>query len=333
MTIGETTTGSGPQAAATEADPVLSIHDLTVDYPLRGRKGVLHAVNGVDLTLAPGRTLGLVGESGCGKTTLVKTILGLQKATKGEVVLAGEDLLSLKRSEWRSRRPQMQVVFQDPYTSLDPRMTVHDIIAEPLRIHHRYTRERVVELLENVGMSADQLERKSGTFSGGQRQRLGIARALALDPSVLVLDEPVSSLDKSIQAQVINLLTRLQAERGLSYLFISHDLSVVRHMSHTVAVMYLGRIVESGTRAQVFGAPQHPYTRALIDAVPIARPHGRVERRRPSIRGEFPDPAAQPSGCPFRMRCPKAQDLCATTIPAPDQYNADGHRAACHFPG
>ena len=318
-------------------DEVLRIEDLRVHFPLRGRgilKGsMLRAVDGVSLTVKRGETLGLVGESGCGKTTVVRAVLRLQKPTSGHIYLNGEDLARMSRRELRAHRPKMQVVFQDPFSSLDPRMNVHDIIAEPLRVNGRYKRERVHELLEQVGMTPEIEKRLPQAFSGGQRQRIGIARALALEPDLLILDEPVSALDVSIRAQVVNLLTRLQKELGLTYFFIAHDLSVVRYMSHRVAVMYLGKIVETGTRDDIYRSPQHPYTQSLLDAVPVARPAGRELRRRGHIMGETPDPTNPPSGCSFRTRCPRAQEKCAVDEPELLAVGGGGQHAACWFPG
>lgn len=318
-------------------DEVLRIDDLHVDFPLRGqgvgKRSVLRAVDGVSLTVQRGETLGLVGESGCGKTTLVRAVLGLQKPASGRIFLEGQDLTAMSRRALRARRPKMQVVFQDPYSSLDPRMNVHDIIAEPLRVNGRYRPERVHELLEQVGMTPDVENRLPAAFSGGQRQRIAIARALALEPELLVLDEPVSALDVSIRAQVVNLLTRLQKELGLTYLFIAHDLSVVRFMSRRVAVMYLGRIVEIGDREQIYRAPQHPYTQSLLDAVPVAHPSYRDLRRRRHLAGEMPNPADPPSGCSFRTRCPRAQERCAAEDPALLDVGGEGQQAACWFPG
>jgi len=257
---------------------VLTVTDLHTHFTSRGfssRKKVVKAVDGVSLHVARGETLGLVGESGCGKSTLVRTVLGLHKATSGSVKLHGTELTGLSSRQRKPLRPQMQVVFQDPYSSLDPRLTVHEIVAEPLRINHRYSRERVAELLDQVGLSREMAARKASEFSGGQRQRIGIARALALQPELLILDEPVSALDVSIQAQVINLLQDLQEHLGLAYLFIAHDLSVVRHLSHRIAVMHAGRLVEVGDRDRVFDHPQHDYTKALLSAVPIPDPHQR----------------------------------------------------------
>ncbi|WP_054682309.1 ATP-binding cassette domain-containing protein [Microbacterium sp. No. 7] len=257
----------------TEREAVLEIEDLHVHFSRR--REVTKAVDGVSLTLHRGETLGLVGESGCGKSSLVKTIFGINTPTSGTIRVFGEDLATLPARRRRQLQNRVQLVFQDPYSSLDPRLSAHDIVAEPLVIHHRYSKDRVVELLDSVGIGADALRKTPAQFSGGQRQRLGIARALALQPDVLVLDEPVSALDVSVQAQVVNLLLDLQASRGLSYLFIAHDLSVVRYLSDRVAVMRQGRIVETGASDEVFERPRDPYTRMLLDAIPIPDPHAR----------------------------------------------------------
>ncbi|HCX84780.1 MAG TPA: peptide ABC transporter ATP-binding protein [Micrococcales bacterium] len=311
---------------------VLRVEDLVVRFGVRTPHGrrTLSAVDGVSLTVARGETLGLVGESGCGKSTLVRTIFGINRPAAGRVEVLGYELDRLSPRRRRAVRNRMQLVFQDPYSSLDPRMTAHDIVAEPLRIVGRYDRDRVVELFESVGLSTDYLQRRPGAFSGGQRQRLGIARALALEPDVLVLDEPVSALDVSVQAQVINVLQDLQERLGLAYLFIAHDLSVVRHISDRVAVMYLGRIVETGPADAVFAHPVHPYTRALLSAAPVPDP--RVRGGRVVLQGELPDPTDRPSGCPFRTRCPIARAECSRTTPALESVGAD-HVAACLFPG
>jgi oligopeptide/dipeptide ABC transporter ATP-binding protein len=320
---------------AAQSDDVLRIEDLHVTFSVRrgsAKKAILTAINGVSLSVPRGQTLGLVGESGCGKTTLVRTVLGLQHATKGRILLDNEDLTTMSTRQLRARRPKMQVVFQDPYSSLDPRMTVHDIIAEPLRINHRYNPARIEELLNHVGMTASISKRRPDTFSGGQRQRIAIARALALEPELLVLDEPMSALDVSIRAQVIKVLKRLQSELGLSYLLVAHDLSAVRHMAQQVAVMYLGRIVEYGPRDQVFGVPRHPYTQLLLSSIPVPSPDGR-ELRRQEVLGELPDPTSAPSGCAFRTRCPRARAKCADETPALREQDAPEHMAACWFPG
>ncbi len=310
---------------------VLRVEDLQVHFPVRRGllrpKAMVRAVDGVSLSVPCGRTLGLVGESGCGKTTLIRAILGLQRPTAGRVFLHGDELTRASASRARALRPKMQVVFQDPAGSLNPRMTIHDIVAEPLRINRRYSPERVDTLLDSVGMTPDVGNRRPGAFSGGQRQRIGIARALALEPELLILDEPVSALDVSIQAQIINLLVRLQAELNLTYLFVAHDLSVVRHMSHSIAVMYRGRIVESGSKEQVLGAPAHPYTQSLIAAVPIPRPEGRDTRRQPMLENAG---ATSDTGCAFRGRCPRAQQKCADFVP---ELTGGDHRAACWYPG
>jgi peptide/nickel transport system ATP-binding protein len=322
--------------AARRPQPIAEIQDVTVRFalprrhPLERRREVT-AVKDVTFAIAPGETLGLVGESGSGKTTLIRTILGLQAPTRGEVLIEGRDLARMTRSERRAVRPKMQMVFQDPYSSLDPKMTVHDIVAEPLRINRRYTRARVGELLELVGMSLSVGDRYPADFSGGQRQRISIARALALNPDLLILDEPLSALDLSVQAQVINVLTRLQDELGLTYLFVAHDLAAVRHLSDRVAVMYLGRLIELGTRDQVFNQPLHPYTRALMAAAPIADPEGRAARRRVAAIGEGSAPSASLAGCDFRWRCPIAQTACAAEAP-PFSEVTPGHRAACWRP-
>ncbi len=272
-------TSSPPLATVTEVLEVDDLHTFFVTRSGLRQKKTVKAVNGVSLNIAKGETLGLVGESGCGKSTLVRTILGLHKATSGTVRLNGQELTSLSRGQRRATSALMQVVFQDPYSSLDPRMTVHEIVAEPLRINRQYSKTRVAQLLDQVGLTREMSGRKAAEFSGGQRQRIGIARALALQPELLILDEPVSALDVSIQAQVINLLQDLQAELGLAYLFIAHDLSVVRHLSHRIAVMYAGQFVEEGDRDQVFDHPKNDYTKALLAAVPVANPHLRGKNR------------------------------------------------------
>ena len=275
-----------PSAPLATASEVLEVDDLRTFFVTRSglrQKKTVKAVNGVSLNIAKGETLGLVGESGCGKSTLVRTILGLHKATSGTVRLNGQELTSLSRGQRRATSALMQVVFQDPYSSLDPRMTVHEIVAEPLRINRQYSKTRVAQLLDQVGLTREMSGRKAAEFSGGQRQRIGIARALALQPELLILDEPVSALDVSIQAQVINLLQDLQAELSLAYLFIAHDLSVVRHLSHRIAVMYAGQLVEEGDPDQVFDHPKNEYTKALLAAVPVANPHLRGKNRTPRV--------------------------------------------------
>ncbi len=320
-----------PSAAA-----LLRVEDLHTHFRVPKARGwgkeTLRALNGVSFSLERGKTLGLVGESGCGKSTLGRTLLGLYEPTSGTVVLAGQDLARMNRRRPRKFRRLMQVVFQDPYASLDPRMNVHEIVAEPLRINGEYRRERVDELIELVGLPAAAAGRKPADFSGGQRQRIAIARALALNPELLILDEAVSALDVSIQAQIINLLKRLQRELGVAYLFISHNLAVVRHVSDHVAVMYLGRIVEMGPGAQIFEAPRHPYTQALLSDVPVPDPGKRRGTTRLILRGELPNPVKPPSGCAFRSRCPKAQPECAAAVPPLRAQTHADHVAACFFP-
>lgn len=320
---------------------LLRVEHLVKHYPSRRgprRRGeMIRAVDGVSFALGEGQTLGLVGESGCGKTTTGRMLVRLIEPTAGRILYRGKDIARLGQRDLRPVRRDMQMMFQDPYTSLSPRMTVADIIAEPLRVQGLYRaagRSRVVELLELVGLTAEAAPRYPHEFSGGQRQRIGLARALALDPTVLILDEPVSALDVSVQAQVINQLDTLQRDLGLSYVFISHDLSVVRHVAHRVAVMYLGVIVEMAATEEIFNRPQHPYTGALLAAVPVANPEGRDERERIRLGGEVPSPTHPPSGCRFRTRCPKARDICASQAPelVPHVDGSDQHVVACHFP-
>ena len=310
------------------ASPLLQVIGLKKHYALEDGK-VLRAVDGVSLSVPRGHTLGLVGESGCGKSTTGKCLVRLTDPTEGRILLEGRDLAEMDRRELRAMRRRMQFIFQDPFSSMNPRMRVRDIVGEPLRnFGHGKTaiRERVAGLLARVSLRPDAADRYPHEFSGGQRQRIVIARALALDPGLIVCDEPVSALDVSVQAQVINLLMDLQRDLGLTYVFISHDLSVVRHISHHVAVMYLGRIVESGSREAIFGRPAHPYTRALMASAPSAR------ERRPAqvLQGEIPSPLSPPSGCAFRTRCPRAEARCARETPLPRTI-APGQQVACHF--
>ena len=295
------------------------------------RKETLRAVNGVSFTLTRGTTLGLVGESGCGKSTLARTLIGLIPATRGKIRLKDRPLRGKRRTS--EERRAMQIVFQDPYASLDPRLTVHEVIAEPLRINRCYSRIRVDEAMESVGLTPALGSRKPTDLSGGQRQRVAIARALALEPEILILDEAVSALDVSIQAQVLNLLNRLQRRLGLTYLFISHNISVIRYVSDRVAVMYLGRIVEIGSCEQILDRPHHPYTQSLLSAIPLPDPRVRHKRARIILEGELPNPIAPPSGCVFRTRCFKVREECAIKVPELEPQASADHLAACFFAG
>lgn len=328
----------------TTAAPLLQVRNLRKHYIspkrwLRPAKPAIQAVDGVSFSVARGETLSLVGESGCGKTTTAKSVMRLVEPTSGSVSLDGEELLTLSPNEMRLRRRQLQIIFQDPYASLNPRLTAGDIVAEPLRNFGMGAaaerRERVQWLFARVGLRPEAAKKFPHEFSGGQRQRLGIARALALNPKLIVCDEPVSALDVSVQAQVVNLLMDLQAEFGIAYLFVAHDLAVVRHISHRVAVMYLGHIVEIADRDTLFSAPLHPYTEILLSAVPVPNP--RTPARRMLLQGDPPSPANPPSGCRFHTRCPMAQAVCKEKVPElserPSSSNGgtSPHLVACHF--
>jgi len=316
------------------SDLLLEARGLSKHFGAPGKRGRVRAVDGVDISVARGETIALVGESGCGKSTTGRLLLRLIEPDGGTILYEGRDLLAEPPSRMRAIRREMQIVFQDPFASLDPRMTVGAILAEPFEIHRvgdrRSRRAQVANLLGRVGLLPEHAWRHPHEFSGGQRQRIGIARALALDPKLIVCDEPVSALDVSIQAQILNLLLDLQREHGLSYVFISHNLAVVRYVATRVAVMYLGRIVETAPRDRLFEAPLHPYTQALLSAVPDLEPESR--RTRIVLTGDVPSPADPPSGCRFRTRCPKAFDRCASEEPALAEY-LPGHRAACHLVG
>ncbi|MFC0846352.1 MULTISPECIES: ABC transporter ATP-binding protein [Streptomyces] len=331
------------------AEAILEVRDLVKHYPLtqgilfKKQVGAVKAVDGVSFDLVAGETLGIVGESGCGKSTVAKMLVNLERPTAGQIKYKGTDITKMSGKALRSVRRNIQMVFQDPYTSLNPRMTVGDIIGEPYEIHPEVApkgdrRRKVQDLLDVVGLNPEYINRYPHQFSGGQRQRIGIARGLALQPEIIVADEPVSALDVSVQAQVVNLLERLQNEFSLSYVFIAHDLSIVRHISDRVGVMYLGRIVEIGRDAEIYDHPTHPYTQALLSAVPVPDPSAREHRERIILSGDVPSPANIPSGCRFRTRCWKAQERCTLEVPelaVPAVFQLlEGpahHPSACHF--
>ena len=328
------------QQGAGLGQPLLDVRGLQVHFPARQggimeKRRVVKAVDGVTFHIQPGETLGLVGESGCGKTTTGRAVLQLVRPTAGQVLFEGRDLVTMQGEALRQMRRRMQIIFQDPYGSLNPRMTAGDIIAEPLVVHgmvkgRQQLKARVDELLETVGLSATMRRRYVHEFSGGQRQRIGVARALGLQPSLIVCDEPVSALDVSIQAQIINLLEHLQERHRIAYLFIAHDLAVVRHISERVAVMYLGKMMESADRLEIYERPLHPYTQALLSAVPIPDPELETTRERIILEGDVPSPLFPPPGCVFQTRCPKAVAQCKEAVPAWREA-APGHWVACHL--
>ena len=327
-----TTTGSTPE-------PLIRVQNLKKHFPItagvfRRQVGTVKAVDGISFDLLPKETLGLVGESGCGKTTAGRTVLNLYTATEGKVYFGQTEVTALGVNQLRLMRQKMQMIFQDPQDSLNPRMTVGSIISEPLMEHTKASgsqrTERVEELLQAVGLNAKYMNRYPHEFSGGQRQRIGVARALALNPEFIICDEPIAALDVSIQAQVVNLLEDLQEKLGLTYLFISHDLGMIRHIARRVAVMYLGHIVEIATSQDLYRRPQHPYTQALLSAVPTHDPVREQTRKRIILTGDVPSPADPPSGCPFRTRCPSVESKCAEEVPELRQIGT-GHRVACHL--
>jgi oligopeptide/dipeptide ABC transporter ATP-binding protein len=339
MTATTTPFDSGALSGAADGEPLLKIRDLVKEFPIRAgvfqrQVGAVQAVSGINLDLYQHETLGIVGESGCGKSTLGRSLLRLVEPTSGKVIFGTEDVTTASKGRMRELRRDLQMVFQDPYASLNPRLPIRDIIGEPMVIHgvpKSDARERVGELLKRVGLLPEHGNRYPHEFSGGQRQRIGIARSLALRPKVIILDEPVSALDVSIQAQVLNLLDEIQDEYELSFMFIAHDLSVVRHTSDRVAVMYLGRIAEVAEKNALYDNPAHPYTQSLLSSVPVADPRRERSRQRIILQGDVPSPANPPSGCRFHPRCPVAQDKCLSDAPELVDIG-EGHQVSCHFP-
>jgi len=321
-------------------NPVLQVKDLVTSFPIKGgvfkkKIGDIQAVSGISFNIYPGETMGLVGESGCGKSTVARTIIGLEKPESGHIYFEGQDLTNISHGDMRNLRKDVQLIFQDPLSALHPKMTVKELIQEPWQNHpgvldKKYWGKEVVKLMELVGLNPDSKNNYPHQFSGGQAQRINIARALALRPKLLICDESVSALDVSIQAQIINLLQDLQKELGISYLFISHDLSVVRHICNRIAVMYLGKVMEVGDRKDIFQAPTHPYTQALLSAIPTPNPWDMVKKKEIVLEGDIPSPANPPSGCRFRTRCWKAQEVCRKEEPELLSQSC-GHLSACHF--
>ncbi|MGP5163998.1 ABC transporter ATP-binding protein [Arthrobacter rhombi] len=338
MSLPEATIQNGTPEADTA--PLMELQGIKQYYPVHrhlpiGPRKIVKALDGVDLAVRPGETLGVIGESGCGKSTLARVMSGLEKPTEGRVLFRGQDINELKGAEKRDMRRNIQLIFQDPYSSLNPRMTVEELVGEPFAIHSEIApragrRSKIRELLELVGLNPDHADRYPHNFSGGQQQRIGIARGIALNPQMLICDEPVSALDVSVRAQIVNLLDTLQHELGLSYLFIAHDLQIVRHISDRVATMYLGKVVELGNYDDVYDHTGHPYTQALLSAAPELRKNDGTDRERIVLQGDPPSPIDPPSGCRFHTRCPLAQEICVTKEPEPVEI-AGTHAARCHF--